>query len=58
MGKIRIWLKIGSLFIDQDLVRSFKRFGSQTQISLYNEEVYTVNISYDKVIELLPSIKN
>ena len=57
MNKVTIWLKIGKLFIDQDSVRSLKRYGNQTKISLFNNDVLIVDTSYEKIIEMIPSGK-
>ena len=57
MNKITIWLKIGKTFIDQESIRSLKRFGEQTKINLLSDQVIIVDASYDKVIEMLPSGK-
>ena len=57
MLKIKTWLKIGELFVDQENVRSISRFGNFTKICLMLGEDILVKEDYDKVIEMLPKIK-
>lgn len=57
MNKVIIWLKIGKVFIDQESIKSLKRLGKQTQISLLSNQTIVVDAAYEKVIEMLPSGK-
>ncbi len=57
MNKIIIWLKIGKTFIDQDSIIGLKRIGGQTLISLFNSQTMLVDVSYEKIIEMLPAGK-
>jgi hypothetical protein len=49
-----IWIKIGKTFINQDMIRSLKRQGNQTVVSLLDNNYYLVDANYEKVLELLP----
>lgn len=55
--KITTWIRLDGKFIDQEKIRSIKRNGNKTRISLISGADLTVNIEYDKVKQLLPQIK-
>lgn len=56
-GKTRIWWKAGKYFIRQENIRSLRRKGRKTKISLFHGEDVTVDVEYDKLLVLLPSGK-
>ena len=57
MLKIKTWLKIGDIFVDQENVRAIARFGNFTKISLMAGEDILVKEDYEKVVEMLPRSK-
>lgn len=57
-GKICVWWKTGKYFIRQENIRSLRRKGRKTKISLFHGEDVTVDVDYDKLSVLLPSEKN
>lgn len=54
-SKTSVWWKIGKYFIHQENIRSIKRKGKGTLITLFQGEDMLVKISYDKLSVLLPS---
>lgn len=55
--KIITWIRINGQFIDQDNIRSIKREGDRTRISLIIGSDIIAPVEYDKVKQLLPSEK-
>lgn len=56
MGKIKTWIMLGDLFIDESNVRSVRKNGKQTIIERIQGEPITTNIDYDKVKLLIKEI--
>lgn len=54
-SKTPVWWKVGKYFIHQENIRSIKRKGKGTLITLFQGEDMLVKISYGKFIALLPS---
>jgi hypothetical protein len=54
-SKTPVWWKIGKYFIHQENIRSLRRMGKATVISLFKGEDLVVKVSYDKLQALLPS---
>jgi hypothetical protein len=51
------WIRLGKQFINQDNIRSIKREGKRTRISLIIGSDIMVEEDYDKVKDLLPGSK-
>lgn len=54
-SKIPVWWKVGKYFIHQENIRSLKRKGKGTSISVFQGEDLLLNVDYDKLSALLPS---
>jgi hypothetical protein len=52
-SEIRILIHIGQHFIPENQIRSAARFGKGTKIFLINGDELIVNVSYDRVANLL-----
>jgi hypothetical protein len=56
MEKIKTWIKLGDLFIDEGNIRSVRKNGKQTIIERIQGEPIVSNIDYDKVKLLIKEI--
>lgn len=52
-GEIRVLLNIGDHFIEEGQIRSVSRFGKGAKIVLNNGDELVVNVSYDRVAEIV-----
>jgi len=56
MEKIKTWIMLGDLFIDESNIRSVRKNGKQTIIERIQGEPIATNIDYDKVKLLIKEI--
>tara|TARA_R110001592_G_scaffold166698_1_gene401869 strand:- start:12 stop:182 length:171 start_codon:yes stop_codon:yes gene_type:complete len=56
MEKIKTWIKLGDLFIDEANIRSVRKNGKQTIIERIQGEPILSTIDYDKVKLLIKEI--
>jgi hypothetical protein len=56
MEKIKTWIMLGDLFIDESNIRSVRKNGKQTIIERIQGEPITAYIDYDKVKLLIKEI--
>lgn len=56
MEKIKTWIKLGDLFIDEDNIRSIRKAGKLTIIEKVQGENFTVDIAYEKVKKLVKTL--
>ncbi|MCC7333275.1 MAG: hypothetical protein IT232_11790 [Flavobacteriales bacterium] len=56
ISKIKTWIKLGDLFIDEDNIRSIKKVGKYTIIEKIQGEPIEVEISYHKVKKLVKTL--
>ena len=49
MGKIKTWIKLNDLFIDEDNIRSVRKNGKKTIIERIQGDPISVDIDYEKV---------
>lgn len=54
-SEIRVLIHVGELFIEEKQIRSAVRFGKGTKILLNNGDEIAVNVSYEKVANVLSS---
>lgn len=54
--EIRVLINIGSHFFDEKQIRSAARFGKGTKIFLINGDEIIVNVSYDRVADILSNL--
>ena len=52
-GEIRVLVNIGDHFIEEGQIRSVQRFGKGTKIFLNDGEELLVNVSYDRVAQIV-----
>ena len=52
-SEIRVLISIGGHFIEEKQIRSATRFGKGSKILLNNGEEIAVNVSYDRVANVL-----
>lgn len=56
MEKIKTWLMLGDIFIDEENIRSVRKNGKQTIIERVQGEPLITNIDYDKVKLLIKEV--
>lgn len=56
MEKIKTWIMLGDLFIDERNIRSVRKNGKQTIIERIQGEPIVTHIDYDKVKLLIKEI--
>jgi len=56
MEKIKTWIMLGDLFIDESNIRSVRKNGKRTIIERIQGEPIATNIDYDKVKLLIKEI--
>lgn len=56
--KTAVWWKIGKYFINQENIRSVKRSGRGSAITLFHGNDLQVDVKYDELASFLPSDKN
>lgn len=54
--EIRVLINIGSHFFDEKQIQSAARFGKGTKIFLVNGDEIIVNVSYDRVADILSNL--
>ena len=56
MRKIKTWIKLGDLFIDEDNIRSISKIGKHTIIERVHGSNINVEIEYSKVKKLVKTL--
>lgn len=56
MKKIKTWIKLGDLFIDEDNIQSIRKMGKNTIIERIQGENKLVEINYSKVKKLVRTL--
>lgn len=56
MAKIKTWIKLGDLFIDEDNIRSIRKIGKNTIIEKIQGQNIMVEMDYSKVKKLVKAL--
>lgn len=56
MEKIKTWVKLNDLFIDESNIRSVRKNGKKTIIERIQGDAITVDLDYDKVNLLIKEV--
>jgi len=56
MAKIKTWIKLGDLFIDEDNIRSIRKIGKNTIIEKIQGENIMVEMDYSNVKKLVKAL--
>ncbi len=56
MTKIKTWIKLGDLFIDEENIRSIRKIGNNTIIEKIQGQNIMVEMDYSKVKKLVKAL--